>query len=100
MKHILWVFIQDNTMRIKIVNNRLLAITRPGISCFSPESYTEKILVPICKISKVTLVNNCFEVVLDSREVMRYFPERPEEAHVLFKQLRSIMAGSGAEELK
>jgi hypothetical protein len=86
-------------MRIKIINNRLLAITRPGVSCFKPDEYVEKILIPISKISKVTLVRNYLEVVLDSRENFGYFPERPEDSHALFKQLHEIM-GAAAEELK
>lgn len=88
-------------MRIKIINNRLLAITQPGVSCFKPEEYVEKILVPISKISKVTLVRNYLEVVLDSRESFGYFPERPEDSRALFKQLRGILGDPCvAEELK
>ena len=86
-------------MRFKIINNRLLAITRPGLSCFKPEAYIEKILVPISKISRVSLVNNYLEVILDSRESFGYFPEHPEESHALFKKLRGILGDPG-EELK
>ena len=87
-------------MRIKIINNRLLAITRPGVSCFKPEDYVEKIVVPVSKIARVSLVNNYLEVILDSRESFGYFPEHREESHALFKQLRSIMGATPAEELK
>ena len=78
-------------MSFRILNNRLLYITRPGLSLYKPCEYAEQIIIPISKVSSVSLTRNYLEIRLENSEKFGFNPDSIMDAQAAFKDLLAAL---------